>query len=304
MDGLILVRKASPATSHDVVAALRKILVQKRIGHFGTLDPLASGLLLAAVGKATRLFPFYSTLGKTYEGRIRLGFSTDTYDAAGRPTSAESGLYPDRPAVEKAIHSFVGDTIQVPPSFSAKKVDGKPLYVYARRKTPVEGRPFPVRIDAFELLDYVPPHIDFMVKCGSGTYIRALAHDLGRTLGCGAHLADLVRSGIGEFRLSDGLTLEEIRDFQENGLTERFLRPMESLLPALPKVEVGLEGAQRIRNGRPISAEHLEVSRESGLALLPSDPAAVVRIFGPDGRLIGLARRSGPPHLFAPFLVL
>ena len=302
MDGLILVRKAVPATSHDVVAALRKILNQKRIGHFGTLDPLASGLLLAAVGKATRLFPFYSKMDKSYEGHIRLGFSTDTFDAAGLPTSAECGLFPARAAVEAALRDFEGTITQVPPPYSAKKVGGKPLYVYARRKTPVDGLPFRVRIDSFELLGYAAPYIEFLVRCGSGTYIRTLAHDLGRKLGCGAHLSELVRTGIGEFKQNDGLTLDEIRTFQETGATGRFLLPMESLLPSFAGITISDDGVRRIRNGRSISADQID---ESGgkAPRVETGPDVVVRLFGPDGGLIALARRAAPPDVFAPFLV-
>ena len=304
MDGLILVRKPVPATSHDVVAALRKILNQKKIGHFGTLDPLASGLLLAAVGKATRLFPFYSKMDKTYEGRIRLGFSTDTFDAAGHPTSPACDIFPGRPAVEEALRDFEGEITQIPPPYSAKKVAGIPLYAYARRKTPVDGRPFQVRVHSFELLGYVAPHIDFAVKCGSGTYIRTLAHDLGQRLGCGAHLAGLVRTGIGEFSLKDGLTLEEIRGFQEMDAAGKFLLPMESLLPSLAMIKVGEEGVQWIRNGRPVSAEQVADAEGNRPPGLRDDPTIIVRVFSPDGRLIALARPAACPGHFAPFLVL
>jgi tRNA pseudouridine55 synthase len=302
MDGLILVRKPVSATSHDVVAALRKILGQPKIGHFGTLDPLASGLLLAAAGKATRLFPFYAKLDKIYEGRIRLGFSTDTYDAEGRPTSPECAVTPFRDAVEDALRQFEGDIVQIPPPYSAKKVDGKPLYVYARRQTPVEGRPFPVRVDAFHLRRFDAPFFDFVVYCGSGTYIRTLAHDLGQKLGCGAHLAQLVRTGIGEFRIEDALTLEQIRDFYLSGSPAGFLRPMETVLPSLPRINLNEEGVQRIRNGRPVSSDHL--AAPDGLPDRPAEPETVVRLFGPDGRLIALAKRGVLPKQYAPFLVL
>lgn len=302
MDGLILVRKPVSATSHDVVAALRKILGQPKIGHFGTLDPLASGLLLAAAGKATRLFPFYGKLDKIYEGRIRLGFSTDTYDADGRPTSPECAAPLSRAAVEDALHLFEGEIVQIPPPYSAKKVDGKPLYVYARGQIPVEGRPFLVRVDAFRLRRFDPPFLDFEVRCGSGTYIRTLAHDLGRKLGCGAHLAELVRTGIGEFRLKDALTLEKIRDFQKASSPAAFLRPMESVLPSLTRIDLNEEGVRRIRNGRPVSADQL--AAPDGLPGRPAEQDAVVRLFGPDGRLIALAKRNVLPEQYAPFLVL
>jgi len=302
MDGLILVRKPVSATSHDVVAALRKILDQPKIGHFGTLDPLASGLLVAAAGKATRLFPFYAKLDKIYEGRIRLGFSTDTYDADGRPTSPESSDYPAQAAVQDGLRRFEGEIVQVPPPYSAKKVDGKPLYVYARRQTPVQGRPFQVRVEAFRLRRYDPPFIEFEVLCGSGTYIRALAHDLGQALGCGAHLAGLIRTGIGEFRLEDASTLEQIRDFHGSGSPAAFLRPMETVLPSWPRIDLDEEGVRLVRNGLPVAPGR--IAALNGLSGQPADPQAGVRLFGPDGRLIALAKPGACPGQFAPFLVL
>jgi len=304
MDGLILVRKPSLITSHDVIASLRNILSRQKIGHFGTLDPLATGLLLAAVGKATRLFPFFSKMDKVYEGRVRLGYSTDTYDAAGRPTSAEDRHFPESRLLLETLQQFVGKIIQWPPPFSAKKHMGRPLYTYARRQKPVAGRPFPVEIHSFRLTAYDPPHFDFMIKCSSGTYIRTLAHDLGQKLGCGAHLAELVRTEVGEFSLQDGLTLEEIRSFHDDGQRDRFLRPMENLLPALPKIVLNETGFRLIQNGRPVSGEHLFAEGQNVSFTVGRDPEAVVRLFDPGGKIIALARRASPPALFSPFLVL
>ena len=303
MDGLILVHKPLYITSHDVVASLRKILVQKKIGHFGTLDPMAVGLLLAAVGKATRLFPFFSKMDKTYEGRIRLGFSTDTYDAAGRSTSTETSSFPDIRIIATALHQVEGEVSQLPPPYSAKKHQGRPLYTYARRNKTVEGRPFQVRVHAFHLKAYSPPYIDFEVRCSSGTYIRTLAHDLGQKLGCGAHLSELVRTEIGEFKLQDALTLEEIRMLQENGETEKFLRPMKDLLAGFPKIILNDEGVRLVQNGHPVSQEHIPIFMADILAE-PVSEKPVYRLFSPDGRLIALARPQPGPPFFAPFLVL
>ncbi len=304
MNGLILVLKPPRVTSHDVVASLRRILSQKKIGHFGTLDPLASGLLLAAVGKATRFFPFFSKMDKAYEGRMRLGFATDTYDAEGQPTSPEIDRYPDERLLAETIGQFEGDITQLPPPYSAKKLRGKPLYIYARRKTPVESRPFQVRVFVFKLKAYLPPYLDFEIRCSSGTYIRTLANDLGRKLGCGAHLSELVRTEVGEYRRDDGRALEEIRDLHEKGMAGEFLVPMELLLPFFPKISLTEAGLQMVRNGRSLSGEHIvEASLDSGHDS-ERDADAVFRLFGPDGKIAALARPAAPPAHFSPFLVL
>lgn len=305
MDGLILARKPRFVTSHDVVARLRTILSQQKIGHFGTLDPLASGLLLTAAGKATKLFPFFSKLDKAYEGRMRLGFSTDTYDNSGRQTSMAIQDMPDAETLLEALKQFEGDITQVPPPFSAKKHLGKPLYVFARQNKPVESRPFRVRVHFLRLRNYSPPYLDFEVKCSSGTYIRALAHDLGQRLGCGAHLTELVRTEIGEYLLRDAITLEEIRELHEAGKTENFLLPLETLLPFFPRATLNETGARLVRNGRPVSQENIaEPCPCPSLDFISLDPEIVVRLFSPEGKLIALARPSPAPYLFAPFLVL
>jgi tRNA pseudouridine55 synthase len=304
MDGLILVDKPLHLTSHDIVARLRRILGQPKIGHFGTLDPSASGLLIAAAGKATRLFPFFSAMDKAYKGKIRMGFATDTYDAAGQPSSAETRDWPPVSRIEKEMAEFVGDILQVPPPFSAKKLKGKPLYDYARRKKPVELRPFPVSIRVFKLEAYEPPLAAFEVRCSSGTYIRTLAHDLGKRLGCGAHLAELMRTEIGTFSLQDALTLEMIEALFERGQPEKFLRPMEILLPEFPKVILHESGVRLVRDGRPVPVEHILSFPGRGLPNPSTEGPPVIRLFDADGHLVALARRASPPALYAPFLVL
>jgi tRNA pseudouridine55 synthase len=302
MDGLILVDKPIGMTSHDVVAFLRRLLGEKRVGHFGTLDPLASGLLLAAAGKATRLFPFFSRLNKSYRGRVRLGYSTDTYDGEGRPTSEESGEFPDLETILGALRGFQGEIAQLPPPFSAKKLRGKPLYAYARSRKPVDIRPSRVHIFSLRLMDYRPPFLELEVSCSSGTYIRALAHDLGRVLGCQGHLAGLVRTEIGGYRLEDAFALEAIRSHQERGETAEFLLPLEKLLPDMPKAVLNQAGVEFVRCGRLISPENISTPMTGVSPGLEKDQV-VVRLFGESGKLVAFARPAGLPNHLAPFLV-
>ncbi len=306
MDGLILVDKPQDITSHDVVARLRKILSLPKIGHFGTLDPLATGLLIAAVGKATKFFRFFSKLDKVYQGRIRLGFSTDSYDRSGVPLSEPSLSYPDDEDVRRAMRTFEGEIDQTAPPFSAKKYRGKPLYTFARRKNIVKLPAFRVQVHSFLLQDYLPPYLDFEVKCSSGTYIRSLAHDLGRHLGCGAHLAELVRTEIGEFQVKDSFALEEIKDLAERGRVREFLRPLETLLPDFPKIELTQNGLMLVQTGRPVFPEHLVQPDSRDILFSPpsGQKAAVFRLFSPEGRLIALAKKRDTPLSFSPFLVL
>jgi tRNA pseudouridine55 synthase len=306
MDGLILVEKPPDITSHDVVVRLRKIFSFQKIGHFGTLDPLATGLLIAAVGKATKFFPFFSQLDKVYRGRIRLGFSTDSYDRSGVPLSEPSLSYPDSQDVRQAMKTLEGEFVQTAPPFSAKKYQGRPLYTFARQKNIVKLPRFRVHVHSFRLQDYAPPYLDFEVKCSSGTYIRTLAHDLGQRLGCGAHLAELVRTEIGEFRLKDSFALDEIKDLAQTGRASEFLKPLETLLPAFPRIELTQNGLRLVQNGRPIFPEHM--AQPDSQDILFSWPAgqkeAVFRLFSPEGRLVALAKRRDTPLSFSPFLVL
>jgi tRNA pseudouridine55 synthase len=306
MDGLILVDKPQDITSHDVVARLRKILSLPKIGHFGTLDPLATGLLIAAVGKATKFFRFFSKLDKVYQGRIRLGFSTDSYDRSGVPLTEESLTYPHDEDVRRAMRTFEGEIDQTAPPFSAKKYRGKPLYTFARRKNIVKLPAFRVQVHSFLLQNYLPPYLDFEVKCSSGTYIRTLAHDLGRQLGCGAHLAELVRTEIGEFQVKDSFALEEIKDLAERGRVREFLRPLETLLLAFPKIELTQDGLMLVQNGRPVFPEHMVQPDSQDVFFSPpsGQKEAVFRLFSPEGQLVGLAKRRDTPLSFSPFLVL
>jgi tRNA pseudouridine55 synthase len=306
MDGLILVDKPQGATSHDIVARIRKILRIERVGHFGTLDPLATGLLLVAVGKATKLFPFFSKANKLYSGQIRLGFSTDTYDALGKPTSGEKTRFPDRAILAKAMNTFVGKIDQIPPPYSAKKFKGKPLYKLARAKKITPLRPNPVCVYAFDLKEYSPPLLDFESKCSSGTYIRSLAHDLGESLGCGAHLASLRRLAAGGYTLSSSHSLEQIEQLAQDGKIPGFLLPLEALLQEHPKIILKESGVRELQKGKVLSAEGIFKLLEPGPSLSPGDKEeeVVYRLFSLEGKFLALAKKGQGQKWLVPFVLL
>ncbi len=306
MDGLILVNKPQGITSHDVVAQIRNILGIQKIGHYGTLDPLATGLVVIAVGKTTRLFPFYSKKNKAYTGRIRLGFSTDTFDSTGKPSSSEQKELPQKSEVLKAMKKFVGEIVQIAPPYSAKKYKGKPLYKLARGNKKFELRPSQVSIHFFDLINFAPPEIEFRVGCSSGTYIRSLAHDLGRHLGCGAHLSELTRTAVGNYHLDDSLVLEEIKQLNSSGQIEEFLIPLESLLPEFPKIILNDRGSSLVKNGNPISSENiLNIFRdESHSQDTFQEKESLFRMFSLEGKFLALAKKIPEKSHFHPFLVI
>ncbi len=305
MDGLILVDKPKGITSHDMVSHVRKILKEKKVGHFGTLDPLATGLMLVAVGKVTRLFPFFLLYTKIYEGRIRLGISTDTYDSDGKFTSKESENYPDRKKLLVHMKKFEGEIDQVSPPFSAKKYKGRPLYELTRQRKKFELKTNRVTVDYFKMENYNPPHIDFTVKCSSGTYIRSLANDLGESLDCGAHLIQLKRTHIGYFSLTKSHTLDEIQRLHERGETEKFLSSIETLLPELPAVIVGEKAVALIKDGNDISSDSIiksEPPSSTGLEMGGAEES-LFRIHDMQGILLALGKMNPEKNSLHPFLV-
>jgi len=306
MDGLILVHKPPKLTSHDVVDNIRQILSTKKVGHFGTLDPFATGLLVIAIGKATRLFPFYLKTDKSYTARIKLGITTDTYDLDGKPTSEENSNFPDSSKMQKTMEIFVGKQLQVPPIYSAKKFKGKPLYAHARENKIIEPKPCQVNIYEFDLRKYHPPYLDCFVRCSSGTYIRSLAHDLGQKLGCGAHLTQLHRTAIGSFHIEDSLHLENIADLAHSKKYNKFLLPLESLLPEYPKIILTEVGAKLARNGNMIIQENIlniyGLSPSKGKK--DQDHETLFRLFSPDGELLALAKTQQNKSGLHPFLVI
>ncbi len=280
--GILLLDKPSGPTSHDLVLAVRRGTGEKQVGHAGTLDPRATGLLVVCLGAATRLSDYLRGTDKRYRARVRLGQSTSTYDADGEITS-ESGHLPERAAVEEALVKFRGPIQQQPPAFSAIKRGGKKAYELARAGETVELETRPVEIHALELLDWEPPEFTLDVLCSPGTYIRSLAHDLGQTLGCGAHLTALRRTASGTFQISEAVTLADLTQSFAAGAWKRYLRPADEAVWDWPEVGLTAEAAARIQHGQPIPLEEQADDRARAynpagefIALLSADTRAGV----------------------------
>ncbi|HEX9813487.1 MAG TPA: tRNA pseudouridine(55) synthase TruB [Myxococcota bacterium] len=251
--GFLLVDKPSGWTSHDVVDAARRWLGTRRVGHLGTLDPLATGVLPLAVRAATKLVPYLTDDRKSYVGSIELGIETDTLDAEGQVLRRHEGALPEKAAIEHALIGFRGEIEQVPPMYSAVKRAGVPLHRLARAGKQVERAPKKVRIDRVELISYRAPIAEVVVDCSPGTYVRTLADDLGRQLGCGAHLRNLRRLRSGPFALNAAKTPEQLADAAETGKIEQYLIPAVAAL-GLEIVQLGPEEARRVKHGCEIGA--------------------------------------------------
>lgn len=302
ISGVLIIDKPAGMTSHDVVAVVRRILQIRQVGHFGTLDPFATGVLPLSVGKATRFAQFYLKSRKAYEGAIRFGFSTNTYDATGKPTSDAVPATLDKQALESAFKGFTGRIMQTPPSFSAKRVGGTRAYKLARKNVPVKLEAVEVEIYALELLGLEGDSARFAVECSGGTYVRSLAHDLGQKLGCGANLAGLRRTAVAEFTLARAVTLEQLEVAAKSSTVESCLVPLESLLPGCPELLVRGREETSVRHGH---AFELPQTLRPGRGAQPGGPPPVrlLKILTPERRLIAVARHvSG--SVYHPDLVL
>ena len=251
VDGILIVNKPPGITSHDVVARIRRITGQKRVGHAGTLDPLATGVLVVCLGTATRVAEYAAGNDKLYCAEIVLGATTDTYDADGQLTSVRP-VSANLQTVERALQGFLGDILQRPPAYSAIKQGGQPLYKAARAGETVVPSPRPVRITTIRVIQYEAPVLTVQVECGKGTYIRSLAHDLGLCLGCGAHLRSLVRLRSGRFDLDDALTLGDAALAAEGGYLESLLWPADEVLLDTAAIILGGDRAGRVCRGAGI----------------------------------------------------
>lgn len=249
MNGLIIINKPAGMTSHDVVDAVRRMAQMRRVGHAGTLDPLATGVLVVVIGAATRLVQFIDGCDKTYRAVLRLGETTTTYDADG-DTVERRPVTVSQADVEAALASFRGCVTQVPPMYSAVKIQGQKLYKLAHRGKEVEREPRPVTIHRLDALNWALPDVTVEVACSAGTYIRSLAHDLGQALGCGAHLISLTRTVAGDFTLSQGYTLEQLRALAEEGRFTEALLPPQTALAGLPAVTLTLEQERAVGYGQ------------------------------------------------------
>ena len=232
LEGVLLVDKPGDHTSHDVVARLRRKLNMKRIGHAGTLDPMATGLMILLIGKATKISQYLISLDKAYEGRIELGKVTDSQDADGEMLETRPVPPLTEAELRAAMAGFLGDQYQMPPMYSAIKIDGVPLYKNARKGVEIEREPRFIRVMTFELTRFDLPRFDFKLRCTKGTYVRTIAHDLGQKLGCGAHLAALRRTQTDKFDISGALTLDQIEAMALPEI-EKHLIPVHEAAPSI-----------------------------------------------------------------------
>lgn len=304
--GLLIVDKPRGLTSHDVVDRVRRALGCRRVGHTGTLDPEATGVLVLCLGKATRLQRFLVAHDKEYVARIRLGFATDTYDATGKPTTAlVTSKQVSVEEIEKMIETFRGTIQQIPPMFSAKKREGRRLYRLARRGETVERHPISVTIHEIELLptdgSRLVTHPDgtmdvtLRVKCSTGTYVRALAHELGERLGCGGHLVALRRTAVGPFRVDEALPLDVLERKAADGTVADCLIPLSRALPQMPELTVGDQEKRRLVHGRLLAITETVKN--------PCD-SAYVRLVDRTGRLIAIGEIVPGEGLIRPRVVM
>ena len=264
MDGVIVIRKEKGFTSHDVVAKLRGILHMKKIGHTGTLDPDAEGVLPVALGKATRLVDMITDKEKTYEAVMRLGVVTDTQDMSGTVLSQTEDISVAEEELRTVIGSFVGDYMQVPPMYSALKVNGKKLYELAREGKTVERKARPVHFYEIEILDINLPLVRFCVTCSKGTYIRTLCHDIGEKLGCGAAMETLLRTKVGRFTLDDAITLAQAEEAVQAGEIESKVVGIEQILAEYPRVCCTEAGDRLLANGNPLVQALVSAEEKGG----------------------------------------
>lgn len=289
MNGVLIIDKPAGLTSHDVVNRVRRLVGQRSVGHLGTLDPPATGVLPLVLGNLTRLAQFYTSSEKTYEGVIRFGFATDTYDADGDPTSVPQSVSLDLDELRRLAANFRGTIEQVPPPFSAKKIQGVPAYKLARKNREVALEPVKVEIKEFEILSAEGDRAAFHARVASGTYMRSVAHELGRELLCGAHLQSLRRTSVAEFTLADAHTLEQIEQAIERfPVDELFVHPRK-LLPQFPSVTANDDVAAHIRSGRAVNLPELS-------------KAPQVKVFYGQKELIAIATRVAGT-LFHPKIV-
>lgn len=290
--GFLVVDKPAGITSHDVVDAARRWLGTRRVGHLGTLDPAATGVLPLAVREATKLAPFLEGGLKSYAGTIRLGSETDTLDAEGTVTRRHEGALPEERAVREALATFVGEIEQVPPMYSAVKKEGVPLHKLAREGIEVEREPKRVTIHRLELIKYAPPDVEVEVDCSAGTYVRALAADLGSRLGCGAHLSGLRRTRSGPFTEDQAVTEAVLsREAEEGTVAQRLVAPVNAL--GYPVVRLSQAEAERLRQGGEIPAPESPITPGTRLAALEPEGTLLAIVEARPGRRLHPLRVLG-----------
>jgi tRNA pseudouridine55 synthase len=289
MNAVFVIDKPAGLTSHDVVNRARHILQQSSVGHLGTLDPMATGVLPLVAGNLTRLAQFYNSSRKSYEGTIRFGFATDTYDAEGDPAGPLQNVAFSVAQLEPVAHRFRGRIEQTPPAFSAKKVQGVPAYKLARKKKEVKLEPVQVEIQEFEITSCEGDRAQFHARVASGTYMRSVAHDMGVQLGCGAHLESLRRTRVAEFGIADAYTLERFEAASGSGHLDEVRVHPRKLLPEMPSVTATDEIAAYVRSGRAVNLPDFSRAKQ-------------VKVFYGQSELIAVATRVAGT-LFHPKIV-
>ena len=309
-DGALVINKPLGKTSHDIVDALRHLAGFRQIGHLGTLDPLATGVLVLLLGKATRLVRFYTGRRKRYNAAFRFGYATNTYDSEGLAAGPDTVPVLDRALIERLATESTGRFEQMPPIFSAKKVHGRPAYELARKNQTVELKPASVEVFEYRLLEIEGPVARFSIECSSGTYIRSLAHDMGQKIGCGAHLFEICRTAVGEFSLDQAIELEELAKAARDGRLQSCLISLENLLPEYPRTNVLPVLEKKVRHGGKFNVMLSQL--QPGRAELPPGAttqlesagahAPRLRVFSQENKLIAIAE-AVVPRTYQPVVV-
>ncbi len=295
MDGILVINKAPGMTSHDVVARVRKLLKQRRVGHAGTLDPSATGVLPICIGQGTRVAEYLSESGKAYAARITFGIVTDTYDAEGEIIRQADSSHVNRELIEELLPHFLGAQMQMPPRYSAIKIQGQPAYKRMRSGEEVTLEARHIEITQLTILDWQAPHLTLAIECSKGTYIRSLAYDLGEALSCGAYLTALQRTRSGPFSLEESVTLEQMAEAAEQERVSEYLLPADRALLQYPAFTLDEESTEKVLHGNPFQTPEIAVAQ-------PQAPLA--RIYDSKGRFLAIATWNNDQQSWQPKKVL
>ncbi|HMD31964.1 MAG TPA: tRNA pseudouridine(55) synthase TruB [Candidatus Acidoferrales bacterium] len=310
IDGAIVIQKPSGRTSHDVVEVARRLLGFRQIGHLGTLDPLATGVLVLLLGRATRLARFYTGRRKSYSCTMRFGFATDTYDADGKAQGPDQAPQLTLEEIQPMVAELTGHLLQTPPAYSAKKIAGRPAHELARKNRPVELKPVEVDVFEFRIESVEGSRVRCVIECGSGTYIRSLAHDLGARQGTGAHLEEISRVAVGEFTVDQAVSLEELESAARQGKALEMVIPLERLLPELPRATVLPVVERRVRHGARFTLPLAQI-QPAQFTMPPgatshldsgAPPPPRLRVFSQQQKLIAVAE-AVVPRTYQPLVV-
>jgi tRNA pseudouridine55 synthase len=293
MNGLVLIDKPGGCTSHDIVNRWRRLAGAKKTGHLGTLDPMATGLLLLLTGTATRLAPLFHSSHKTYRAAVTLGLESDTYDIDGAVLETGRPIPQDEQQIRTALLSFHGRFLQTPPRVSAKKIKGVAAHKLVRQNVDFDLKPVEVEVQSLEAGQVMSNKLELLITCSTGTYIRSIAHDFGKLLGCGAVLSSLRRVEVGDFRVDDASTIEQLEQLAKTGRLDKAVLPQSHLLPDLPAEHFTQEVEMQIRQGRSF--------RSSPFVIPPGTPK--IRALSQTGELIAIADMT-MPNVYHPYLVL